>query len=380
MNTPIYLDYAAATPMDEVVFLAMQPYFSTKFYNPSATYLAAQSVKKDIEAARARIAHWFGARPSEMIFTAGGTEANNLAIHGIMRRFPDANVVVSAIEHEAVLQPAGQYDCRQAPVTEQGIIDVPKLLALIDDNTVLVSVMYANNEVGTVQPIRQLGQQIEQIRRQRQKQGNNKPLYLHTDACQAAAYLDLHAARLGVDLMTINAGKIYGPKQCGTLYVSAKVQLAPDIVGGGQERNLRSGTENVTGIMGLAAALDLVQNRRHDEAQRLQNLQNLFFDELKAAIPEVQINGSIKHRLPNNVHITIPGQDNERLLMQLDEAGILCAAGSACSASNEEPSHVLRAMGLSEEQAQASLRITMGRQTTEEMVRKTVAALKSFVA
>jgi cysteine desulfurase len=376
----IYLDYAAATPMDEQVKAAMLPYFADQFYNPSATYLAAQAVRKEVDAARARIAHWFGARPSEVIFTAGGTEANNLAMHGVMRQFPDGNVVVSAIEHDAIVRPASQYSCRIAPVSEQGVVDVEKLISLVDDNTVLVSVMYANNEVGTIQPIRQIGQQIAAIRRERQKQGNPKPLYFHTDACQAAAYLDLHAARLGVDLMTINAGKIYGPKQCGALFVGAHVQLMPDIVGGGQERGLRSGTENVAGIVGLATALDLVQERRHDESERLQALQQLFLAELVQALPGVHINGSLKHRLPNNVHITIPGQDNERLLMQLDEAGIQCAAGSACSASNEEPSHVLRAMGISDELAQASLRITMGRQTDEAAVRATVVALKRSVA
>ncbi|HEX3568919.1 MAG TPA: cysteine desulfurase family protein [Candidatus Saccharimonadales bacterium] len=376
----IYLDYAAATPMDEQVKAAMLPYFADQFYNPSATYLAAQAVRKEVDAARARIAHWFGARPREVIFTAGGTEANNLAMHGVMRQFPDGNVVVSAIEHDAIVRPASQYSCRIAPVSEQGVVDVEKLISLVDDNTVLVSVMYANNEVGTIQPIRQIGQQIAAIRRERQKQGNPKPLYFHTDACQAAAYLDLHAARLGVDLMTINAGKIYGPKQCGALFVGAHVQLMPDIVGGGQERGLRSGTENVAGIVGLATALDLVQERRHDESERLQALQQLFLAELVQALPGVHINGSLKHRLPNNVHITIPGQDNERLLMQLDEAGIQCAAGSACSASNEEPSHVLRAMGISDELAQASLRITMGRQTDEAAVRATVVALKRSVA
>lgn len=376
----IYLDYAAATPMDEQVKAAMLPYFADQFYNPSATYLAAQAVRKEVDAARARIAHWFGARPSEVIFTAGGTEANNLAMHGVMRQFPDGNVVVSAIEHDAIVRPASQYSCRIAPVSEQGVVDVEKLISLVDDNTVLVSVMYANNEVGTIQPIRQIGQQIAAIRRERQKQGNPKPLYFHTDACQAAAYLDLHAARLGVDLMTINAGKIYGPKQCGALFVGAHVQLMPDIVGGGQERGLRSGTENVAGIVGLATALDIVQERRHDESERLQALQQLFLAELVQALPGVHINGSLKHRLPNNVHITIPGQDNERLLMQLDEAGIQCAAGSACSASNEEPSHVLRAMGISDELAQASLRITMGRQTDEAAVRATVVALKRSVA
>jgi cysteine desulfurase len=379
MNHIVYLDYAAATPMDPAVASAMQPYLSEWFYNPSATYLAARHIRKDVDAARERVAHWLGARPSEIVFTAGGTEANNLAISGVMRQFPGGNVVVSAIEHESVLAAARQYTCREASVSPDGVVDVARLVSLIDDQTVLVSVMYANNEVGTVQPIRHIAQELETVRRKRREQGNDQPLYFHTDAAQAAAYLDLHAARLGVDLLTINAGKIYGPKQVGALFVSSRVQLAPQVVGGGQEQKLRSGTENVAGAIGLAAALDLVQDRRHAEVARLQRLQHLFFELLEKNIPNAVVNGSRKTRLPNNVHLTIPGQDNERLIFALDEAGILCAAGSACSASSEEPSHVLKAMGLSEQDAQASLRFTLGHGTTEADIRQAVAALQAVL-
>jgi len=242
-----------------------------------------------------------------------------------------------------------------------------------------VRVMYANNEVGTIQPIRTITQTLAALRKARAARGNTRPLYLHTDAAQAANYLDLHVSRLGVDLMTINGGKIYGPKQSGALYAGAYVQLAAQITGGGQERRLRSGTENVPGIIGLAAALELVQTRRHDEASRISGLQTLFLDLLAAALPQAVVNGSRKTRLPNNVHITIPGQDNERLIFALDEAGILCAAGSACSASNEEPSHVLRAMGLSDAAAQASLRLTLGHGTTEADIHRTVETLKKIV-
>ncbi|HSX35669.1 MAG TPA: cysteine desulfurase family protein [Patescibacteria group bacterium] len=376
----IYLDYAAATPLDPAVLKAMQPYFTDKFYNPSATYAAAQSVHKDIEAARARVAHWLGARPTEVVFTAGGTEANNLAIRGVLNRYPWGNVVVSALEHESILTTAGQAHAelarRIAPVTPAGIVDVEALVKLIDENTVLVSVMYANNEVGTIQPIRAIAEKLAIIRKQRRASGNNNPLYFHTDAAQAAAYLDLHAARLGVDMLTLNAGKIYGPKQTGALFVASHVQLEAQIAGGGQERNLRSGTENVAGIIGLSHALDIVQNRRHQEAARLAQLQHLFIQLLEEHIPGVIINGSLKTRLPNNVHITIPGQDNERLIFALDELGVQCAAGSACSASDEEPSHVLRAMGISDTDAQSSLRFTMGVHTTEDEIRATVAHVK----
>ena len=257
MKTMIYMDYAAATPMDVSVFEAMRPYFTDKFYNPSATYLVAQGVKKDLDAARARVAHWLGARPSEVVFTAGATEANNLAIHGIMQQFPGANIVVSSIEHESILAPAHQYQCREVPVTPAGLVDMDALRAVIDDKTALVSIMYANNEVGTIQPIGQIGQIIEAVRTDRRDRGVAMPIYLHTDAAQAATYLDLHAARLRVDMLSINGGKIYGPKQTGVLFVSSTVRLMAQTMGGGQERGLRSGTENVAGSIGLSKALDL---------------------------------------------------------------------------------------------------------------------------
>ncbi len=388
MKKMIYLDYAAATPMDKRVLEAMQPYFTEQFYNPSATYLAARKVATDVQMARAKVAHWLGSTPAEIVFTAGGTEANNLAIHGVMQQYPGANVVVSAIEHDSVLKPASEYEVRVAPVNRQGIIDLKKLEQLIDDQTVLVSIMYANNEIGTIQPLREISQLIKSKVESRKSKASgiqtlknstpSLPLWLHTDACQAAAYLDLHVHHLGVDLMTLNGGKIYGPKQSGVLFVGKRVRLKPQIVGGGQERGYRSGTENVAGSIGFAAALDLVQNRRGEEVDRLQQLQLTFFRLLDTSLPAAVINGSKKHRLPNNIHLTLPGQDNERLMMQLDEAGVLCAVGSACSASNEEPSHVLRAIGLSDEQAQASLRFTMGIATTEADLVKTVQALQTF--
>jgi cysteine desulfurase len=380
MISPIYLDYAAATPMEPLVLEAMRPYFDERFYNPSALYLAAKEVAQDITGARAQIADLLGARPGEVIFAAGGTEANNLAIHGVMQRFPDGNVVVSAVEHDSVRRVAEVYDNREAPVLADGRVDPSQLAKLIDDNTVLVSVMYANNEIGTIQPIKQVAALVAEVRQARKQQGNDRPLYLHTDACQAANYLDLHVSRLGVDLMTINGGKIYGPKQSGALYVRAGVQLAPQVLGGGQEHGMRSGTENVAGIIGLAKALQLVQAKRHDESSRLQALQQDFIKQLAQKIPTAVVNGSLKHRLPNNVHITIPGQDNERLIMALDQAGIQAAAGSACSASHEEPSHVLKAIGLSEPQAQASLRFTMGQATTPEAVTQTVDTLLKLIA
>lgn len=364
----LYFDYAAATPMDPLVLEAMQPFFSDNFYNPSATYLPAQAVHQALTDARSEVARIIGSQRTEIIFTAGGTEANNLAIQGVARKFPGSNIVVSGIEHESVLRPAQLYDHRIVGVSRQGLVDMEQLRASIDDHTVLVSIMYANNEIGTIQPLRAIAKLVQEVRRQRQAEGNHLPLYFHTDAAQAAAYLDLHASRLGVDMMTLNGGKIYGPKQSGALFVNSEVQLLPLVLGGGQERNVRSGTENVAGIVGFATALALVQERRHEESKRLRQLQELFVNDVKKGIPQIAVNGSLKDRLPNNVHITIPGQDNERILLELEQKGILCAAGSACSASNEEPSHVLRALGLGDELAQASLRFTMGRYTDEQSV------------
>jgi cysteine desulfurase len=375
MNTPIYLDYAAATPMDTAVLGAMRPYFNEQFYNPSATYLSAVVVRKDLEGARARVAGILGSRPNEIIFTAGATEANNLVIRGVHQQFPDGNSIVSSIEHESVLAPAHTFECKESPVSAQGVLDVEALRTLINDKTVLVSVMYANNEVGSIQPIRQVSRLLQEVRQARRQAGNDRPIYLHTDAAQAAVYLDLHVARLGVDFMTLNGGKIYGPKQTGILFAASNTRFKPQILGGGHERGWRGGTENVAGAIGFSTALSLVQGRRHEESQRLQQLQHIFIDLLEKHIPSVIVNGSRKNRLPNNVHITIPGIDNERILMELDDAGILCAAGSACSASNEEPSHVLHAMGLGDTEARASLRFSMGHQTEEAGIRRTVAIL-----
>jgi cysteine desulfurase len=293
-----------------------------------------------------------------------------------MRKFPKANIVVSGIEHDSVLAAARHYDCRVVKVRPDGRVYLDDLRTKIDANTALVSVMYANNEVGTIQPVREVAKLVDAARQARK---TKLPLYFHSDAAQATNYLDLHVARLGVDLLTINGGKIYGPKQSGALYVKAGLMLEPLVYGGGQERGLRSGTENIAGAVGLAKALDLVQTSRHVEAARLQALQQEFFKLIEAQIPQAVINGSRKWRLPNNVHVTVPGTDNERLLIKLEQAGVLAAAGSACSASNEEPSHVLKSLGLTDQEAQASLRFTMGRETTNAMVEKTVKSLEKLI-
>lgn len=375
----IYLDYAAATPIDDRVLSAMQPYFQHLFHNPSAVYLAAKDASRALASSRHQIGQIIGCQPSEVIFTAGGTEANNLAIQGVMRHHPGSSLVCSAIEHESVLAPARLFECREAPVDVAGQVDVRALTNLIDDTTVLVSVMYANNEIGSVQPLGEIAAILQAIRRDRQARGVDLPLYLHSDACQAANYLSLHVHRLGVDLMTLNGGKVYGPKQSGVLYARAGVVMEPLMYGGGQERGLRSGTENVAGAVGFAEALSLAQHTRLEEGKRLTELQQLFVTILTKELPTVRINGGMKRRLANNLNICLPGSDNERLLMALDERGIMCASGSACNASSEEPSHVLQAIGLDRQAIRGSLRFSMGRETTKQDIIDTVINLAEII-
>lgn len=376
----VYLDYAAATPVDPIVLEAMLPYFSSNFYNPSAIYSPASEVQRALSDARSTIAQLIGAKSSEIIFTAGGTEANNLAVNGLMQKYQGKTVAFSAIEHDSVRFSAQNYANVIIPVDEKGLVNEKAVSDSIDENTCLVSVMYANNEIGTVQPIRKISLALEQIRKDRIKLGNDLPLYLHVDAAQAGNYLDLHVHRLGIDLMTVNGGKIYGPKQSAFLFVKSGINLEPQVKGGGQERNLRSGTENVANAVGLAKALEISLNKKHDEVSRLQDLQDYFIKKIKEQFPIVSINGSLKYRLPNNIHITIPGIDNERVLMALDMDGIYAAAGSACSASNDEPSHVLAAMGYDDDYIRSSLRFSMGRQTSEEDIDHTIQSLVRILA
>lgn len=374
MVSHVYLDHAAATPLDPAVYSAMQPLVTEQFYNPSATYLAAQNVRRLLESARADVAQCLGSRPTEIVLTAGGSEANNLAIRGVMARNQEKKILVSSIEHDSVLAPAERYERLLIPVTSEGIIDMAAFAKLLDDDVAMVSVMYVNNELGTVQPIAA----IAALLAERYPSVATRPL-LHTDACQAPLYLDVHVHRLGVDLMTINGSKLYGPRQTGALFVRAGLALEPLIYGGGQEQTLRSGTENTAGAVGLATALSAAQMHRKPEGARLRAIQQQFIQELLATVPNIQINGSRKQRTPNNIHVTLPGTDNERIMMQLDQAGFAVAVGSACSASSELPSHVLMAMGLSEADAQSSLRITMGRSTTPEAMQRFVKALQDIL-
>jgi len=379
MKKTIYLDYAAATPTDEAVVKAMIPFFNNLFFNPSATYSPALEVKRALTEARKKISFHLGAKPEEIIFTAGGSEANNLAIHGIMTNYSGKNLVVSSIEHDSVLEVAKNYDYKEAPVDHSGLVIIDSLFELVNDETVLISVMQANNEVGTIQPINEISKRINSIRHKRLESGNLTPLLLHSDAAQAANYLDLHHSKLGVDLMSLNGGKIYGPKQTGILFVKSGVKLKPLISGGGQESNLRSGTENVAGCIGLACALEIAQENRKAEYTRLSTIQQNGFSLIKDKLPNAVINGSIKKRLPNNLHITLPDIDNEKLLFLLDSAGVYCSAGSACSASSQKPSHVLGAMGISDQDARNSIRITIGRQTTQSDMERAIDLITEII-
>ncbi|HET6746983.1 MAG TPA: cysteine desulfurase family protein [Candidatus Saccharimonadales bacterium] len=361
MDEPIYLDHAAATPLDQRVFLAMEPYFSQLFYNPSSPYAPAISVRRDYNEAKAVIAKTIGAKSDELVMTAGATESINLAFGSI-----GGHIVTAAIEHHAVLEAAKRYDHTIVPADKRGIISADVIKKAITPKTRLVSVALANNEIGTVQPLRDIAQIIKGERERRLKEGDTTPLYLHSDASQGAGLLDIHVARLGIDLLTLNAGKIYGPKQVGLLFAASHVRLAPQIVGGGQERGLRSGTENVAGVIGFARAIQLAEAGRKTEVERLHQLRNNLEQRLITAFPDAVISGHSKRRLPGHLHISFPGIDAERLVFALEMRGILVATGSACAANNGTRSHVLTAIGLPDEVADGSLRLTLGHLSNKE--------------
>lgn len=363
MGDVIYLDHGAATPLDQRVKQAMDPYVSAKFFNPSSPYAPAIAVRRDYEAAKRTIAGLIGARSDQLIMTAGATESINLAFNSVR-----GHVVTAEIEHHAVLAAAQTHDHSLVKSDQHGRVLPEVVLAAIRPDTELVSIALANNELGTVQPLRSIASVIRAERERRLLQGNARPLYFHTDASQGAGQLDIHVARLGVDLLTLNAGKIYGPKQTGLLWAANHVNVLPQIVGGGQERGLRSGTENVPGVIGFAKAMEIAVKSRPHEVGRLRHLR----DELQAALlqrfPEAVVSGHAKHRLPGHLHISFPGLDAERLLFAFESKGVLVATGSACAANHGTRSHVLTAIGLSPEVADGSLRLTLGKLNDETTV------------
>ena len=360
----IYLDHAAATPIDARVLSAMQPYFSDNFYNPSSPYLPAVLVRREYESAKHKLAVLIGAKPGEIIITAGATESVNLAFKSV-----SGHVVVPNIEHHAVLANAMSHKNTVVQADERGLVSVDVIKSAIKPDTQLVSVALANNEIGTIQPIRDIAELIKNERNSRLINGNKTPIYFHCDASQGANRLDVNVARLGVDMLTLNAAKIYGPKQVGLLWASSHVQLSPLVVGGGQELGLRSGTENVAGTIGFARALELVSEHRKFESERLVKLRDGLQEKLTNSFPNAIVSGHKKHRLSGHLHISFPSIDAERLIFLLEKKGVLVATGSACAANSGTRSHVLSAIGLTSEQADGSIRITLGHLSTPENIK-----------
>lgn len=341
----------------------MTPYLSELFFNPSSPYAPALSVRRDYEEAKHTIAQAIGAKPDELVMTAGATESINLAFGSI-----EGHVITANIEHHAILAAAKRRDHTLVAATPKGIVTAESIELALRPDTQLISVALANNELGTVQPLRDIAQLVKQERARRLAAGSTVPLYLHSDASQGVGQIDVHVARLGVDLLTLNAGKIYGPKQVGLLWAASHVRLAPQIVGGGQERGLRSGTENVAGVIGFAEALYLAEKTRKTESERLRQLRDSLERRLVGALPDAVVSGSHKKRLPGHLHISFPGIDAERVVFGLETRGVLVATGSACAANKGTRSHVLEAIGLAPEVADGSLRLTLGHLTDDETI------------
>lgn len=358
----------------------MEPYQKGYYQNPSAIYLAGRKTRQKLEESRAKVSKILGAKPAEIIFTSGASEANNLAIQGVIKAHPRAKVLISPLEHDSVYAPAQQFNHEVLEVSSAGIVDVNQVAVKITDDVALISLMMISNELGTIQPIRNIAQAITKARVDRQKRGVKLPLLLHTDAAQAGNYFDLHVSRLGVDLMTINGGKLHGPKQSGVLYAKAGTRLAPLILGGGQEFGIRAGTESLPAAAGFAEALSLAQEGRKEELQRVGALAHFFATRLQKALPSSVVNGSLKHTTPHILSVTFPGADNERLLMGLDEAGIQVGMGSACSASSDKPSRALAAIGLSDKDIRSTLRFSFGHTTTQKDLSATVHRLADLTS
>ncbi len=361
----IYLDHGAATPMDKRVLQTMEPYFSDLFYNPSSPYAPAITVRREYESAKQLLAGTIGAKADELVITAGATESINLAFNSI-----GGHVATANIEHHAVLEAAKHHEHTIVASDERGIISADVVKKAVTPKTRLVSIALANNELGTIQPLREIAAIVRAERQRRLASGDNTPIYLHSDASQGAGQIDIHVSRLGVDLLTLNAGKVYGPKQVGLLWAASHVRLAPQIVGGGQERGLRSGTENVAGTIGFARAMELAKRHRKSESERLRKLRDMLQAELTEAFADAIISGNQKRRLPGHLHISFPGVDAERLVFALEMRGVLVATGSACAANKGTRSHVLTAIGLAPEVADGSLRLTLGHLSTEENTKK----------
>ncbi len=377
----IYLDYSAATPLNPGVATIMHRYQTTDFANAGSLHTPGKKAKRALEEARKKIASTLGCNPDEIYFTGGGTESITMAIQGVAQiRHPQSEIITSAIEHAAVLENLSilKHWGRQITIIApdaNGIIKAQDILQAIKPQTTLISLMLANNEIGTLQPVAEVGKALRAINKQRAAKNLN-PVLLHTDACQAGNYLSLNIQKLHVDLLSLSGCKLYGPKGTGLLYVKRGLKLQPIIHGGGQERGLKSGTENIPGIVGLATAVVLAQSKATAESKRLTTLRNYFWSEIQKIYPQTHLNGDLSRRLPNNINISFPGHEGETLLYKLDKQGIAVSTGSACSETSQEPSHVLKALGLSAKLASSSLRFSFGRQTTRKELDYVLKKLK----
>lgn len=380
--TRIYLDHAATTPPDPRVVEAMLPFLTTHWGNPSSIYLEGQEARRAVDAARKSIADLLGASPREIVFTSGGTESDNAAIRGAAfaqrARGRGNHIVTTAIEHHAVLHTVEQLEregfrATYLPVDREGTISLDALAQAVSPETVVVSIMTANNEVGTIQPIAQAAH----IARER-----NPHVVVHTDAVQAAGALDISPARLGVDLLSLAGHKIYGPKGIGLLYIKNRTAWQPLILGGSQEKERRAGTENVPGIVGLAVAMQLAWEQREASNAHVGRLRNRLLYGLPERIPDTVITGPTdpSRRLPNHFSCCFRNVEGESVLLALDMADIAASSGSACTTGALEPSHVLTAMGIEPDLAHASLRLTLGRHTTDEDIDRVLEVLPGIVA
>ena len=384
MTTPkklIYMDHAATTPVRPEVLDAMLPYFRESFGNPSSIYTLAQEALKAVDDSRQTVADVLGARMSQVVFTSGGTESDNTALKGaaFALRNTGNHVITTSIEHHAVLHTCHQleqfgFEITYLPVDEYGMVDPDDVGRAITDCTVLVSTMLANNEIGTIQPVGEIARLVKE-----RAKGQGRTIVMHTDAVQAAGYLDLDVGELGVDMLSLSSHKFHGPKGVGVLYMRRGTPFEPQQMGGGQERQMRSGTENVPGVVGMATALRLASDERDQLSSHSRRLRDRIVSELQQKIEGAHLNGHPTERLANNVNISFESVEGEPVLLGLDFAGISASSGSACSSASLEPSHVLLAIGRSADLAQGSLRITLGAANTEEEVDYLLTTLTGLV-
>lgn len=372
----VYFDHTAGMPVDPQVFEAMKPYFTHLYSNPSSLHSAAQEGRRGLQNAREKVAELIGARNSEEIFfTSCATESNNWAIRGVASRNKDRgkHIITTTIEHMSVMNACKHlmkqgYKVSFLPVNNYGLIDLEALQKKLVDDTILVSVMHANGEIGTIEPIKEVGEVV-----------HDKGVYLHVDATAAVGQVLVDVVKEGIDLLTLSSNDIYGPKGVGALYIKSGTRLEPLIFGGGQERGLRSGSENLTGIVGMGKAAEIARARVGKERSRLTKLRDKFIKGLLEAVPYSFLNGHPTKRLPNNVAVRFSFVEGESMLLNLDIAGVAASSGSACTAKTLEPSHVLRAIGLKHEEAHGSLLFTLGRQNSEEDVDYVLGLLPDIV-